>query len=80
MALRESASRLQELGYAIAIHPNNQLAGAVVDMVEGLCELNGGHVADYVPTQAADLFNLAGMNEWLEIEAKYGRTEDPSRV
>jgi 2-methylisocitrate lyase-like PEP mutase family enzyme len=78
MTLRESASRLQELGYAIAIHPNNQLAQAVVGMLEGLCELNGGNVADYIPTQPADLLNLVGMSEWLELEAKYARTADPS--
>jgi 2-methylisocitrate lyase-like PEP mutase family enzyme len=76
MTLRESASRLQELGYAIAIHPNNQLARAVVGMLEGLCELNGSNVVDYMPTQPADLFNVVGMNEWLEIEAKYARTAD----
>jgi 2-methylisocitrate lyase-like PEP mutase family enzyme len=78
MTLRESASRLQELGYAIAIHPNNQLTGAVVGMLKGLCELNGDNVADYVPTQPADFFNLVGMSEWLELEAKYARTEDLS--
>jgi 2-methylisocitrate lyase-like PEP mutase family enzyme len=70
MTLRESASRLQELGYAIAIHPSNQLARALVGMLEGLCELNGGSVAD-MPAQPADFLNLVGMSEWLELEAKY---------
>src|SRR6202020_2457425 len=38
----ESASRLQELGYAIAIHPSNLLMQATFGMLQGLCELNGG--------------------------------------
>ena len=43
----ESSARLQELGYAIAIHPSNPLARATFAMLEGLCELNGGNPADY---------------------------------
>ena len=39
----ESSARLQELGYAIAIHPSNPLARATFAMLEGLCELNGGN-------------------------------------
>src|SRR6185312_7513315 len=41
----ESAARLAELGYAIAIHPSNPLARATVAMLEGLCELNGASPA-----------------------------------
>ena len=37
----ESASRLQELGYAIAIHPGNLLMPATFGMLQSLCELNG---------------------------------------
>jgi 2-methylisocitrate lyase-like PEP mutase family enzyme len=72
----ESATRLQKLGYAIAIHPSNPLARAVVGMLEGLCELNGGKVANYLPTRPADFFNLVGMAEWLQLDAKYARMED----
>jgi len=75
----ESATRLQELGYAIAIHPGNLLARAVLGMLEGLCELNGdgvSQVADYLPTRPADFFNLVGMAEWLQLDAKYARLED----
>jgi 2-methylisocitrate lyase-like PEP mutase family enzyme len=77
----ESAMRLQELGYAIAIHPSNPLARAVLGMLEGLCELNGGgasQVADYLPTRPAEFFNLVGMAEWLALDAKYARMEDRS--
>jgi 2-methylisocitrate lyase-like PEP mutase family enzyme len=71
----ESVTRLQELGYAIAIHPSNPLARAVLGMLEGMCELNGGNVADYLPTRPAEFFNLVGMAEWLQLDAEYARTE-----
>ncbi|MGA7133704.1 MAG: isocitrate lyase/PEP mutase family protein [Mycobacterium sp.] len=74
----ESAARLQELGYAIAIHPGEPLARAVLGMLEGLCELNGGNVADYLHTGPADFFNLVGMAEWLALDAKYTHTKDRS--
>ena len=74
----ESATRLQELGYAIAIHPSNPLARAVLGMLEGLCELNGGNIADHLPTRPAEFFNLIGMAEWLALDTKYARTEDHS--
>ncbi|HWF70288.1 MAG TPA: isocitrate lyase/PEP mutase family protein [Mycobacterium sp.] len=75
----ESATRLQELGYAIAIHPSNPLARAVLGMLDGLCELNGdgvSQVADYLPTRPAEFFNLVGMADWLALDAKYARMED----
>ncbi len=74
----ESATRLQELGYAIAIHPSNPLARAVLGMLEGLCELNGGNVADHLPTRPAEFFNLVGMAEWLALDARYARLEHSS--
>jgi 2-methylisocitrate lyase-like PEP mutase family enzyme len=72
----ESATRLQELGFAIAIHPSNPLARAVLGMLEGLCELNGGNVADHLPSRPAEFFNLIGMAEWLDLDAKYATLED----
>jgi 2-methylisocitrate lyase-like PEP mutase family enzyme len=74
----ESATRLQELGYAIAIHPSNPLARAVLGMLDGLCELNGGNVSDYLPTGPAEFFNLVGMAEWLALDARYARLEHSS--
>ena len=67
---------LQELGYAIAIHPSNPLARAVLGMLEGLCELNGGNLADHLPSKPAEFFNLVGMAEWLDLDAKYARLEE----
>jgi len=73
----ESASRLQELGYAIAIHPSNLLMRATFGMLQSLCELNGSDVATHLPTSPADFFNLVGMGQWLELDTKYAR-KDPS--
>jgi 2-methylisocitrate lyase-like PEP mutase family enzyme len=72
----ESATRLQELGFAIAIHPSNPLARAVLGMLEGLCELNGGNVADHLPSRPAEFFNLVGMAEWLDLDTKYAHLEE----
>ena len=71
----ESVTRLQELGYAIAIHPSNPLARAVLGMLEGLCELTGADITDHLPTRPADFFNLVGMAEWRQLDAKYARME-----
>jgi 2-methylisocitrate lyase-like PEP mutase family enzyme len=73
----ESASRLQELGYAIAIHPGNLLAQATFGMLQSLCELNGSKMAAHLPSKPADFFNLFGMAEWLELDNKYAR-KDPT--
>lgn len=72
----ESATRLQELGFAIAIHPSNPLGRAVFGMLEGLCELNGENVADHLPSRPAEFFNLVGMAEWLALDATYARLEE----
>ncbi len=73
----QSAGRLQELGYAIAIHPGNLLAQATLGMLQSLCELNGTDIAAHLPARPADFFNLLGMAEWLELDARYAR-KDPS--
>jgi 2-methylisocitrate lyase-like PEP mutase family enzyme len=71
----ESAARLQELGYAIAIHPGNVLARAVYAMLDGLCELNGSSITEFVPGSPADFFNLVGMAEWSALDAKFAGKE-----
>ncbi|MGD1237972.1 isocitrate lyase/PEP mutase family protein [Mycobacterium seoulense] len=73
----QSAGRLQELGYAIAIHPGNLLAQATFGMLQSLCELNGTDIAGHLPTNPGDFFNLVGMAEWLDRDARYAR-KDPS--
>src|SRR6202012_2756509 len=74
----ESASRLQELGYAIAIQPSNLLMQATFGMFHALCDLNGSDLAPHLPTSPADFFNLVGMAQWLELDTEYARTEDRS--
>jgi 2-methylisocitrate lyase-like PEP mutase family enzyme len=73
----ESASRLHELGYAIAIHPSNVLIQATLGMLQSLCELNGTDVGPHLPAKPADFFNLVGLAEWLELDTRYAR-KDPS--
>lgn len=72
----QSASRLQELGYAIAIHPSNLLMQTTFAMLQSLCELNGTDLAAQLPTSPADFFNLVGMSEWRALDDKYAHTED----
>jgi 2-methylisocitrate lyase-like PEP mutase family enzyme len=67
----ESTARLQELGYAVAIHPGTSLAPAILAMLEALCELGGTNPADHLPRKPAEFFNLLGMAEWAEISEKY---------
>lgn len=71
----QSAARLQELGYAIAIHPSNLLAQATFGILQSLCELNGTDIAAHLPTSPADFFNLLGMAEWLELDTRYARKD-----
>ncbi|OBH86231.1 isocitrate lyase/PEP mutase family protein [Mycobacterium scrofulaceum] len=73
----QSAARLHELGYAIAIHPANLLLQATFGMLQGLCELNGTDITDHLPKTPADFFNIVGLAEWLERDARYAR-KDPS--
>jgi 2-methylisocitrate lyase-like PEP mutase family enzyme len=74
----QSASRLQELGYAIAIHPGNLLMQTTFAMLQSLCELNGTDLAAQLPTSPGDFFNLVGMAEWRTLDDKYAHTEDRS--
>src|SRR5262249_9111095 len=74
----ESAARLQELGYAIAIHPSNLLAQATFGMLQSLCDLNGSDLAAHLPTSPADFFDLVGMAQWRELDDKYAHSQDPS--
>jgi 2-methylisocitrate lyase-like PEP mutase family enzyme len=74
----ESAARLQQLGYAVAIHPSTPLASATFGMLEALCELSGRDVTDFLPNKPADFFNLVGLAEWFQIDARYAGKETPS--
>jgi 2-methylisocitrate lyase-like PEP mutase family enzyme len=73
----ESSARLQELGYAIAIHPSAVLLHASRGMVTALCELNGQDAGQFLPTKPEEFFHLVGMAEWFELGEKYG---DPATI
>ena len=65
----ESASRLQELGYAIAIHPSNLLMPATFGMLQSLCELNGSDIAAHTADQPRRLLQ----------SGRHGRVAGPRR-
>lgn len=72
----QSASRLQELGYAIAIHPGNLLMQATFGMLQSLCELNGSDLAAHLPNSPAGFFDLVGMAEWLALDDRYAHRDN----
>lgn len=67
----QSADRLQQLGFAVAIHPSAVLAPAALGALTALCQLNGSRVEDFLPTTPAGFFDLVGMAEWLAAGRKY---------
>jgi hypothetical protein len=72
---RESAFRPQELGYAIAIHPGDDLLQAIAGIVAAMCELSGRDRADYPLGTPVDFFNRVGMVEWAEIDRRCANHE-----
>jgi 2-methylisocitrate lyase-like PEP mutase family enzyme len=74
----QSAARLQQLGYAVAIHPSDALARATFGMLAAMCELNGHDPADLLPGGPADFFNLVGLAEWAAIDQRYADKEAAS--
>jgi 2-methylisocitrate lyase-like PEP mutase family enzyme len=67
----ESAQRLGELGYGIAIHPSVPLGGVAWAMLQGLAELAGKDPAGWVPGSPAEFFNLVGLAEWSGLGERY---------
>jgi 2-methylisocitrate lyase-like PEP mutase family enzyme len=72
----ESGARLQELGYAIAIHPSAALGAAAFAMLSSLADLAGKNPAQWIPSRPAEFFNLVGLAEWSEIGARYQPAEE----
>ncbi|KZS68676.1 carboxyvinyl-carboxyphosphonate phosphorylmutase [Mycobacterium kansasii] len=68
-------ARLQELGYAVAIHPGQLVRRATAAMLAALCELNGTDPTAHRAGTPAEFFDLVGLAEWSEIEARYAPTE-----
>jgi 2-methylisocitrate lyase-like PEP mutase family enzyme len=67
----QSAERLQQLGFAIVIHPLGVLAQSAIGALAALCQLRGIKPDEFLPTKPEEFFNLVGMAEWFELGAKY---------
>lgn len=72
----QSAARLHELGYAIAIHPGDLLMHTTFAMLHSLCGLNGTDPAAHLPASPRDFFDLVGMAHWRALDEKYAHTGD----
>ncbi|VBA60075.1 isocitrate lyase/PEP mutase family protein [Mycobacterium attenuatum] len=70
-----SVARLKQLGYAVAIHPGQLARRATAAMVAALCELNGTDPTTHRSGTPTAFFNLVGLAEWSDIEARYAPTE-----
>lgn len=62
-----SSKLLQELGFAVAIHPSAVLGPAAFAMLQSLCQLNGTSVADLAPSSPEEFFDLVGLAEWTAL-------------
>jgi len=71
----ESTERLQDLGYAIAIHPSLPLGGAAYAMLTGLAELAGKDPQQWIPTTPSEFFNLVGLAEWSAVGERFSGGE-----
>lgn len=69
----QSAARLQEVGYAIAIHPGVALFAAAAAMADQFQELSGDSAAAGHPKTPAQFFDIVGMAEWMALDDKYGK-------
>jgi 2-methylisocitrate lyase-like PEP mutase family enzyme len=67
----QSTDRLQELGFAVAIHPSAVLGHAALGALTVLCQLRGISVEEFLPTKPEEFFNLVGMAEWFALGQKY---------
>ena len=67
----QSAERLQELGYTIAIHPSAVLGHVAMAALSSLCQLRGIKPDEFIPTKPEEFFNLVGMAEWFALGEKY---------
>ncbi|MEN4400551.1 isocitrate lyase/PEP mutase family protein [Mycolicibacterium senegalense] len=67
----QSADRLQELGFAVAIHPSAVLAQSTLGTLTALCQLRGISADEFLPSKPEEFFNLVGMAEWFALGNKY---------
>lgn len=74
----QSAERLEQLGFAVAIHPSAVLAPATFGALDALCRLNGTDVADIAPSTPEGFFDLVGMAEWSALGDRYRPAASPA--
>lgn len=67
----QSTARLQELGYAIAIHPSALLLHSTMGVVRSLCALMGVEPDSFMPSQPEEFFDLVGMKEWFALGERF---------
>ncbi|WP_194925005.1 isocitrate lyase/PEP mutase family protein [Catenulispora pinisilvae] len=67
----QSAERLEQLGFAVAIHPSAALVHSALGTLTALCQLRGIKPDEFLPTKPEEFFNLVGMAEWFELGEKY---------
>jgi 2-methylisocitrate lyase-like PEP mutase family enzyme len=75
----ESTARLQELGYAVAIHPSLPLGAAAFAMLGALAELAGTDPKQWIANGPAEFFNLVGLAEWSALGERYRAGEEAAR-
>ncbi|WP_031470576.1 isocitrate lyase/PEP mutase family protein [Sciscionella sediminilitoris] len=69
----EGPQRLQELGFAIAIHPSEPLFAVASTVIDSLVSL-GGVLPDRESSGVASFFDLVGLREWSALGEKWGRS------
>ncbi|MBV8349942.1 MAG: isocitrate lyase/PEP mutase family protein [Mycolicibacterium sp.] len=67
----QSAERLHQLGFAIAIHPSAVLAPAALGALTALCHLRGIAAEEFRPAKPEEFFNLVGMAEWFALGQRH---------
>lgn len=66
-------SRLQELGYAVAIHPGKPLFEIAETMIDTYVKLGGTRPEIATTNDVFRFFELVGINEWDAISDKWGK-------
>lgn len=67
----QSTERLQQLGFAVAIHPSAALAHSALGALSAMCQLRGIEVDEFLPAKPEEFFNLVGMAEWFDLGQRY---------
>ncbi|MBB4689655.1 isocitrate lyase/PEP mutase family protein [Amycolatopsis jiangsuensis] len=67
------AEYLQDLGYAIAIHPATPLLAVANTMVDAYAEL-GGTRPEVTASEVTGFFDLLGLEEWFAVGEKWGKS------